>query len=92
MRKGITRIELTRIIKTGVTPSYLADLLEKTTHKYKDHIIWLEEHKYPFEVIVEVESGGLVKNTSWPNFDHAVIYLELNDDYVVHYKLVWSGK
>jgi len=90
MHKNTMRIELTRIIKTGVTPEYLKDLLDSTIHKYKNHLIWLEEHKYPFEVIAEVEHGGIVKNTSWPKFDHAIIYLELNNNCMVHYKLVWK--
>ncbi|NJO65485.1 MAG: hypothetical protein HC836_47550 [Richelia sp. RM2_1_2] len=86
------KIELTRVIKTGVTPIFLKNLLAKTMARYEDHITWLKEHDYYFNITTEVETDNIVAHTSWPNYDHAVIYLELADRNAVHYKLVWAGE
>jgi hypothetical protein len=90
MLKNLSRIELTRIIRTGVTEKYLKELLETTLSKYRERISWLENNNYTFHILAEVESGGLVENTSWPAFDHAVIYLEIDKETAIHYKLVWD--
>lgn len=89
MQKNVMKIELIRVIKTSVTDKYLKELLEKSLNKYKDRLVWLEKNEYSFHVLAEIEYGGLIENTSWPEFDHAVIYLQINKDIALHYKLVW---
>lgn len=92
MLKSLYKIELLRIIKTSATEQDAKERLIKTLtlKKHKEQIAWLEKNKYIFYISAKIESGGLVKNTSWPEFDHVVIYLELNRDAAIHYKLVWG--
>ena len=92
MQEKTLKIELVRIIKSAIREGFLEELMYRTLEQYQEQIAWLEEHNYSYEVYAEHEGGGLIENTNWPNFEHAVIYMEVNQpDHALHFKLVWGG-